>query len=856
MAQSRAARDRLALVAIALSVSLGYYVACEVGVSLRLPTATPSVLWPPNAILTSALLLLPPRRWWLIFLAALPAHVVVELPTGWPLALVLWLFITNCLEAVIAAGGVWLLSDDPRRFDTFPRLTVFLVAAVVAAPLLSSFGDAGAVTYYRGEPYWDVFERRLFSNVLAELTFVPAVVGVISNLVTWRQWRWSARATEAVFLGAGVIFIGSGALRSELAQIPALRAVTSQTPLALQLPFLLWAAVRFGPVGTGIALLTTTLTSAWALVHGQGPFASLESTTTITALTLSLIVVATTLLFLSTLLDERRHSQQTLAERLRFEELLSRFSGAFVQLPSDRMDLAFDTWLGRIGEMLHVDAIGLFIASDQRGTLRAMHWWGNRAFATSPPKIVAQRDFPWAFERLLEQRAFSVTELDALPPHADTDRASMESLGLNAALAVPLAGQSAFLGVLACGSLTRRPWPDELKANLRLVSEVLANVLVRKQTEDALRTSELMKSAILHSLTTGVVVVDRLGSVVAQNESWSRLAEESGCIGVSVGGNLLLTVEAAARAGDALAVALAPGISAVVHGRESRFAHDHRSDVNGTPRWWSIQVVPLGSAEGGAVIAQSDVTDVRRAELEAQRSRQELAHVARVSTVGELTASLAHQLNQPLSAIMTNAQAARRVLDSPNPDFAKLHAILVDIVKDDRRASDIIKRLRELLRRGELSMTRVNLSSLIREMIDLVIGEAIVRAVTVSIDLDHEPLFVWGDSVQLQQAVLNLLQNAIEATGTQADGARVVTVGARTIEGHAVRIVMRDTGPGVPAGAEEMIFEPFYTTKTGGMGMGLSIVRSIVSAHGGTVHATNNQPRGAVFELILPIDGD
>src|SRR5262249_21812878 len=105
MAQSRAARERLALVAIAVSVSLGYYIACQVGVSLRQPTAPPSVLWPPNAILTSALLLTAPRRWWLILLAALPAHVIVELPTGWPLALVLWLFVTNCLEAIIAAGG-------------------------------------------------------------------------------------------------------------------------------------------------------------------------------------------------------------------------------------------------------------------------------------------------------------------------------------------------------------------------------------------------------------------------------------------------------------------------------------------------------------------------------------------------------------------------------------------------------------------------------------------------------------------------------------------------------------------------------------------------------------------------------
>jgi len=432
----------------------------------------------------------------------------------------------------------------------------------------------------------------------------------------------------------------------------------------------------------------------------------------------------------------------------------------------------------------------------------------------------------------------------------------MERLGLRGGFAVPLAGKEGFLGVLACGSFTARRWSDDLRVNVRLVGEVLANVLVRKQAEDALRTSEIMNSAILQSLTTGVAVVDRLGSVVALNESWTRLADENGGLDVSLGDNLLLSCEASARAGDPLARALAPGVAAVVGANQSRFFLDHRSDTAPTPRWWSIVVEPLGSNDGGAVIARTDVTNVRLAELEAQRSRQELAHVARVSTVGELTASLAHQLNQPLGAIMTNAQAARRLLDSPTPDFAKLHAILVDIVKDDRRASDIIVRLRKLLRRGELAMTRVNLTSLIREVADLVVGDAIVRSVTVAVDLDGEPVFVQGDSVQLQQVVLNLLQNAMDAVGDQSDGSRLVTVRCGRPHSRAVRVSMLDTGPGLPAGTEDMVFEPFYTTKPGGMGMGLSIVRSILEAHGGSIRAANHEGRGAIFEFELPVDGD
>jgi signal transduction histidine kinase len=853
MTPTRPASSRLAVIGGALGVAVGYYAACQVGLGLRLPGATPSILWPPNAILASALVLAPPKRWPLLLLAALPIHLFVEQSTGWPMPLILSLFVTNCLEAVIAAGGIWLFSDSPRDFDTFPRLTAFIVSAVIAAPLLSSFADAAAVTIFRGESYWTVFITRTFSNALAELTFLPAIVGIVGALPHWRESRWTSRTTEALVLATGFGVVWVSGLDTELAQLPALRMVTTQTPLALQLPFLLWAGVRFGPVGAGVTLLATALLSAWALVHGIGPFSALDPDTTVPALIISLIVVATTLMYLSTLIEERRHTQHALAARLEFEELLSRLSGAFVQLPSDQMDAALDKWLGQIGAVLRVDLLALFVAGDEPCAFRATYWWSERRIGSSP-EIVPARDFPWTFDMLLERRVLNLPNLDALPENAAADQKSLKRLGLNAALAMPLAGKDTFLGVLACGSFAERRWPDELKANLRLVSEVLANALSRKRSEDALRTSELMKSAILQSLQTGVAVVDRLGSVVALNEAWTTVARQSGAMDVAVGGNLLMSCEAAARMGEPLARALAPGIAAVLSGVQPEFSLDHRSDLGPSPQWWTLQVLPLGSPEGGAVIAQSDVTAVRRAELEAQRSRQELAHVARVSTVGELTASIAHQLNQPLSAIMTNAQAARRVLDSPNPDFVKLHAILVDIVKDDRRASDIIKRLRELLRRGELAMTRVNLTKLIREVADLVIGDAIVRGVTVSLDVDHHPVFVRGDSVQLQQVVLNLLQNAMEAVGDQPSGSRIVTLRCRAVDGEAVRVSMYDTGPGLPAGGEDLVFEPFYTTKPTGMGMGLSIVRSIVEAHGGTIHAANQERLGAVFEVLLPVD--
>ena len=421
---------------------------------------------------------------------------------------------------------------------------------------------------------------------------------------------------------------------------------------------------------------------------------------------------------------------------------------------------------------------------------------------------------------------------------------------------------------MAFASAHRREWPDELVRRLRLVAEVLANALARKQTEDAIRASEAMKSSILHSLRSGVAVVDRDGLVLAVNDTWTKLARESGDLTAGVGESLFEPNPAVPQAHQR-AVELDAGVLAVLRGLRDSFSTEYTTQSGREARWWSVVVVPLDRPEGGAVVTRADVTDLRRAELDVQRSRQELAHVGRVSTVGELTASLAHELYQPLTAIMTNAQAARRMLSAAPPDISQVDAILSDIVNDDRRARDVIERLRDLLRKGELELAQVDLASTIRDVAALLRSEALVRQVSVALDLDGYPVIVLGDRVQLQQVMLNLLHNAMEA---MADGrAHPTTVSVRcrrtdsTNSGHSatgsgqgpglVRVTVSDTGPGLVPGAEETVFEPFYTTKKDGMGMGLSIVRSIVESHGGSIRAANHERGGALFEFILPLAG-
>jgi C4-dicarboxylate-specific signal transduction histidine kinase len=387
---------------------------------------------------------------------------------------------------------------------------------------------------------------------------------------------------------------------------------------------------------------------------------------------------------------------------------------------------------------------------------------------------------------------------------------------------------------------------------------VLANALARKQTEDALRASESMKSSILHSLRTGVAVVNREGRVLALNENWTRLAFESGDSMVKVGESLLQVSSSDETEDRTRSEDLGAGVRSVLQGVRGSFAYEYTTQDGQGPRWWAVVVNPLDRPDGGALVTRADVTDLRRAELDVQRIRQELAHVARVSTVGELTTSLAHELYQPLTAIMTNAQAARRMLSADPPDVSMVQAILADIVKDDRRASDVIERLRALLRKGQLEMEPVELSSTIRDVADLLHGEAIVKHVLVALDLDSDPVIVLGDRVQLQQVMLNLLHNAMEAMADGRQPVTMVSVRCRHIDGAAAqaRVTVTDTGPGLPAGAEETVFAPFYTTKKEGMGMGLSIVRSILESHGGSITAANRERGGAVFEFTLPLATD
>ena len=298
-------------------------------------------------------------------------------------------------------------------------------------------------------------------------------------------------------------------------------------------------------------------------------------------------------------------------------------------------------------------------------------------------------------------------------------------------------------------------------------------------------------------------------------------------------------------------------ISAIEHAQKNRLPLEGEFRVilpDGSERWLAARGRSLNEANGrslrrlGAVF---DITERKQAQYELDRHRDELAHAGRVSVMGQLASALAHELNQPLGAILRNAEAAELFLQANPPELREVAAILEDIRKDDHRAGEVIDRMRALLKRREFQWSELDLNALAEEVASLVRLDAETRKVKLALDLAPSTLLVRGDRVQLQQVLLNLLLNAMDAMNESVEEERRVSVSTRLIDGQA-EVTVRDTGPGVSEESLKHLFEPFFTTKPNGMGMGLAISQTIIGVHGGRITAENNRDRGAAFRVTLP----
>ncbi|MCP4669854.1 MAG: PAS domain-containing protein [Desulfobacula sp.] len=280
---------------------------------------------------------------------------------------------------------------------------------------------------------------------------------------------------------------------------------------------------------------------------------------------------------------------------------------------------------------------------------------------------------------------------------------------------------------------------------------------------------------------------------------------------------------------------------------------------DGTPFCGSVTAVAVKDDHGKVSHYDGileDITELRQIKEEAQKRREEIVHLGRVTTMGELSASLAHELNQPLAAILTNAQAGLRFIDTDSPDLDEIRDIFNDIVADDRRAGQVIHRLRSLFRKGEFEKVSIDINDIVQEVVSLIHTEAMIRTVSIEYILDRSIAPVLGDKIHLQQVIINFILNASEAMEDIEEGPRKIIISTGKTDDNMVKVSVCDNGIGFDKDNIDDLIEPFYSTKSGGMGMGLSINRTIIKAHLGQIWAVNNHDRGATFYFTLPIDDE
>ena len=249
-----------------------------------------------------------------------------------------------------------------------------------------------------------------------------------------------------------------------------------------------------------------------------------------------------------------------------------------------------------------------------------------------------------------------------------------------------------------------------------------------------------------------------------------------------------------------------------------------------------------------------DLTELKSVEAETRRLRTELTHVNRVGTLDALASAIAHEVNQPLTAILSNAQAALRFLKSDQPDIEEVRESLIDIVKDDKRAGDTIRQIRGLVKKEELSNKPYKLNRIIQNVLKLLHSEVVIHDIILTNDLDSGMRILSGDPIQMQQVILNILMNAVEAVKDQPTGARSIKISTKVDGGGGVFMSITDNGPGIREDDLKAIFDSFFTTKSNGMGLGLSLCQSIVEASGGNLRAENCPGGGATFTIWLPYE--
>ncbi len=586
------------------------------------------------------------------------------------------------------------------------------------------------------------------------------------------------------------------------------------------------------------------------------------------------------------------------------DALVLTLSTRFINVQVDEIDGAIEDGLRSLVEALGIERSTIYRFSADETDMRMAHIW-TRGDTVRVPQYVRPTEFPWVLSILRDRKPVIFSSLDEIPEGA-ADRRSFGALGLRSHVTMPLLVSGELVGGLSCGSYARkRDWSDVVLLRLRRLADVFASLIARKRAEEALAQAmglERLASSILALVLIGgpdnedatiqrglrdlgeFLDIDRAtlwqwedaDAQIRVSYGWHSLA--GGAPRDPIATTDLPWLSERLRAGEEVVLARIgdlPDLAATDRstledlGLKSLLAAPLAAAGASTggfvmsctraEREWSRTVVDgarlLAQVFASLLARRAAAARERAIEAVAAQDRAALQHMIRVDLLGQLSASIAHQLNQPLAAILGNAEAARTILGRDVIDLAEVRDICDDIISENNRAAEVIRRLGALYKRGEMTLAPVDLNALVDGTLELLRSEMQKREVRVETDLDAALPMVEGGEVQLQQVLLNLFLNAADAMAVTPAAQRKLFIKTGQAGGE-VHIQVTDAGVGVPPEDIDTIFEAFWSTKPGGMGIGLAMCASIIAAHRGRVTAVNNDGAGATFSVSLPARQD